>query len=189
LVAEPLMDTERHLDVNKAVQTFLSRFESLSSLPFISDSEMEQLFGEEVCSGLMALDSFNRQKQICRDCANKCCRLVDCELYLENLTRCPVHTFRPVLCRMHYCHKYTLEYPYLVKELGDIFLDSLLAAQKVHGKKAALLDSPPLNKFSPVFVAMIAARIKELSGNEPDESQLADSIHSEIANYRNNLAS
>ncbi len=89
-------------------------------MPLIGDSEMARLFGEETAAALAELDACNRQGQICSSCRGSCCRLVSCELYTPELSCCPVQKFRPVLCRMHFCHKFNAKYPLLVKEAGDI---------------------------------------------------------------------
>jgi hypothetical protein len=182
------MEQGRHLDVNKSVQRFLSQFESLSRLPFISDSEMGQLFGEEVNLGLAELNCLNHQKQFCRDCKERCCRLVDCELYQDTLTRCPIHSFRPVLCRIHYCHKFALEQPFLVKELGDIFLESLVSAQSLDAGRTRLLDSPPLRQFAPDLIADISKQTAFLAANKDLEAEISGAIDSKLEKYRTNMA-
>jgi Fe-S-cluster containining protein len=175
-----------HLDVRKAVQRFQTQFEGLFRLPFISDDEMKQLFGEEVYSGLEGLRSLELQKKYCRDCKSRCCYLVDCEFYSESLTSCPVHSFRPVLCRMHFCNSFASESPLVVKELGDIFLDSWIAAQQIDADKARLLDSPPLSQYAPEIVSSIAARIKEIVADKQVESRVLSLIQTEIEKYRTN---
>jgi hypothetical protein len=177
----------RHLDVKKALKRFQSQFESLLRLPFIADDEMIQLFGEEVNSGLEELTSLEHQKGYCRDCRSRCCRLVDCELYSEALTTCPIHSFRPILCRMHFCNRFTFESSPLVKELGDLFLDSWLTAQQTDVNKARLLDSPPLSPYAPELVFFITDRIKEIVADKQGESMVLSSIRTEIEKFRTDL--
>jgi hypothetical protein len=174
------LEKGRHLDVEKAVGLFLSQFERLSMLPFITDSEMDQLYGEEVTAGLVELARFNQEKWLCRNCPDRCCRLVDCELYSEAFSCCPIHTYRPILCRMHFCNKFALEYPFLVKDLGDIFLDGLLAAQSINYRRVNLLDSPPLGKLVPDLILEIAAQITAVKENELYETAALDRICSMI---------
>jgi hypothetical protein len=178
------MDQAYNLDVKKALQRFQSQFESLIRLPFIADSEMNLLFGKEVNFGLENLERLNQEKNFCRDCQNRCCRLVDCELYSETLACCPIHSFRPILCRMHFCNKFALENPSLVKDLGDIFLDSWLAAQQIVPDKAAFLDSPPLIHYGPEIISDIAARIKEIKTNKSTDNRILDTIRITIEKYR-----
>jgi hypothetical protein len=165
------MEKGRHLDLEKAVQSFLGQFESLVRLPFITDSEMEHLYGQEVTSGLAQLHRFNLDKGICRNCNDRCCRLVDCELYSEAFSGCPVHSYRPILCRMHFCQKFALEYPFLVKDLGDIFLEGLLAGQKIDSRKSNSLDSPPLTKFAPDLIEEISAHLTAIKENRLSETE------------------
>jgi hypothetical protein len=175
------MEKESHLDVKEAVQRFLSQFERLSRLPFIADSEMEQLYGQEVTRGLAELNRFNQEKRICRNCQDRCCRLVDCELYSEAFSGCPVYPYRPVLCRMHFCNKFALEYPFLVKDLGDIFLDGLLAAQSINNRRVELLDSPPLSRFVPDLIAELKDKVTEVKENRLSEAAALEMIQSVIS--------
>lgn len=177
------MEKGRHLDVQKAVQSFLGQFESLARLPFIADSEMEQLYGQEVTSGLAELNRFNQENQLCRNCPDRCCRLVDCELYSEDFSGCPIHSYRPILCRMHFCSKFALEYPFLVKDLGDIFLDGLLAGQKINSRKANRLDSPPLAPYAPGLMAEISAGIAAVRENHLSEEAALNLIQYRISIY------
>ncbi len=140
------MDSDNHLNISEAVKTFLSSFKSLSRLPLITDAEMDRVFGKEVSTALAKLYSFNEEQEICRGCLSRCCLLVHCELYDPRLVRCPIYTCRPVLCRMHFCDRYTRIFDLLVKDIGDIFLESLSAAERLDPRTAGLLDSPPLGR-------------------------------------------
>jgi hypothetical protein len=175
---------DHHLDIERAVRSFLQNYESLSRLPLISDSEMSRLFGEEVASALTELELFNRQGQFCLRCRGSCCRLVSCELYTPGLTRCPVQDLRPVLCRMHFCRQFSGVYPLLVKETGDIFLDSLIAAEKKGFKEVFLFDCPPLAKPAPGLVKSISRCIDDLREGRTDEAAALRDIEAEIEGYR-----
>jgi len=177
------MEKGRHLDVQNAVQNFLSKFESLARLPFISDSEMEMLYGQEVTSCLSELLQFNLEKGICFHCQDRCCRLIDCELYSEEFSCCPVYIYRPVLCRMHFCNRFAVEFPAQVKDLGDIFLEGLLAGQKIASQQVDRLDSPPLSKFAPDLVADIIARINAVRENTLSKETALILIQSRISIY------
>ena len=146
------MGTIQLPDINLAVINFLKHFESLSRLPLITDSEMDRLFGEEVSLVLQELERYNQQEEMCHTCRSRCCLLVDCELYVPEFSRCSIHKFRPLLCRMHYCNRFAPVYKELVKTIGDVFLESLLAGEKVHSGKTKLLDSPPLGRLVPALV-------------------------------------
>jgi hypothetical protein len=178
-----VMEIVRHLDVAKAVNTFLENFENLSHLPLITDTEMDRLFGQEVQAGLAELERYNRQGNVCRNCPSKCCRLVDCELFAPELTQCPVYPLRPVLCRMHFCHQFDTEYKTLVKETGDVFIESLLAAERRASRKARFFDCPPLSQLAPGLVTAITPLIKAFREGRLKEAAALDLIQAETSKY------
>jgi hypothetical protein len=149
----------------------------------ISDSEMSCLFGEEVSSALAELEEFNSQGQICSRCRGQCCMLVSCELYAPAFTCCPVQGFRPVLCRMHFCRRFTEAYPLLVKQTGDIYLDSLIAAEKRGFKGVALFDCPPLNKVAPGMVQTLSRSIVAFREGRIDEATALKAIKAAVEDY------
>ncbi len=175
-----MMEPAPHLDVDRAVASFLKHFEGLSRLPLISDAEMLLLFGQEVIAGLAELEAYNSREKLCQDCAARCCRLVDCELYAPDLGRCPIYSYRPVLCRMHFCQKFVPRYGTLVKEAGDVFLESLLAAEKIDGRRARLFDSPPLVRLVPRLVKEVLAHISAVREKRLDEPSALREIEAEI---------
>ena len=171
------------MDIDKAKNNFLRNFERLSRLPLITDDEMQQLFGEEVKSALSELECYDQQEKLCAHCISRCCLLVDCELYTPELSCCPIHSFRPLLCRMHFCNRFALAYPSFVKEIGDIFLESLLAAERQNKKKAALFDSPPLGQYAPELVAAITSLIVDFKKGRLDDSSALEMIQAEVEHY------
>jgi hypothetical protein len=154
-------------------------------LPLVSDAEMALLFGQEVAEALAELELFSRQGQICLTCRGSCCRLVSCELYWPELTCCPVQKSRPVLCRMHFCRKFTQVYPLLVKESGDIYLESLIAAQNSGYKKVSLFDCPPLSYVAPELVKPVARSLAEFREGRRDEAATIRIIEAGLESYRN----
>jgi hypothetical protein len=154
-------------------------------LPLVSDSEMAHLFGEEVASALAELELFSREGQICLRCRGSCCRLVACELYSPELTCCPVQKLRPVLCRMHFCRQFNPVYPLLVKESGDIYLESLIAAQNSGYKKVSLFDCPPLSKVAPGMVKSVSQSLVEFREGSRDEAATLKIIEAGLESYRN----
>ncbi len=184
------MNSSRHLDVNKAVNNFLQYFERLSRLPLITDDEMHQLFGEDVKLALAELDCYNRQDKLCARCVSRCCLLVDCELYSPDLKTCPIHSYRPLICRMHFCNQFALVYPVLVKEIGDVFLESLLVAESRDKQKAQLLDSPPLGKYIPKLLASVTSLINVFKKGRLDEAPVLKLIQEELdKHYQQNNTS
>jgi hypothetical protein len=175
---------DHHLDIEEAVQGFLRNYESLVRLPLISDSEMSRLFGEGVASALAELGIFNQEEQLCLHCGGACCRLVRCELYLPEMGCCPLHQYRPVLCRMHFCTKYARTYPWLVKEIGDIYLESLITAEKAGCKTIPLFDCPPLKKAAPGMVELVSRSLAELREPGQYKELVLAKIENGIAGYR-----
>ena len=175
-----MMEPAPHLDVDRAVASFLKHFEGLSRLPLISDAEMLRLFGQEVIAGLAEMEAYNRREKLCQDCAARCCRLVDCELYAPDFGRCPIYSRRPVLCRMHFCQKFVPRYGTLVKEAGDVFLESLLAAEKIDGRRARFFDSPPLFQLVPRMVEEVMDCISSVREKGLDEPSALKQIEAEI---------
>ena len=167
-------------DVKLAVSNFLNHFESLSRLPFISNVEIDSLFGEEIGAILHELELYGRQEGFCLTCRSRCCLLVDCELYVPNFNRCSIYDFRPLLCRMHFCNKFAPVHRELVKAVGDIFLESLLAVEHLNPAKTKLLDSPPLGNLAPDMVAVIRHFIKDFDEGLVDEPAALKSIAAEL---------
>jgi hypothetical protein len=156
-------------DVDLAVRNFLNKFESLSHLPLMTDAEMDIIFGDEVPAALRELELYNHREDLCRTCRSRCCLLVDCELYAPGLSRCAIHEFRPLLCRMHFCNKFSPVYREMVKAAGDIYLESLLAGEHLDPAKIRLLDSPPLGHLLPDLVAGIRPLLKAFEEGRLDE--------------------
>ena len=172
--------SEHHLDVTQETENFLKHFERLSRLPLITDAEMANLFRPEVISVLTELDHFSQREKVCSRCNRRCCLLVDCELYTPELSICPIHSYRPLLCRMHFCNQFARVYPSLVKEVGDIFLESLIAAERQNKSKTAVFDSPPLGKYIPNLVAAIKNLLGEFKKGRLDEPTVLRLIQVEI---------
>ena len=137
------------MNKTKAITSFLEHVEQLPRLPLITDSEMRKLFGEEVTTALAEIDRFNQEEQLCLRCQNRCCPVCGCELYAPEFGRCPIYDFRPVLCRLHFCHRFNSAGRSVVVELGDTFFESLQAADQAGSAKVRLFESPPLARDAP----------------------------------------
>ena len=101
---------------------------------------------------LAKLNRYNREKQICSQCQKRCCQASGCELYAPQFSQCPIQDFRPVVCRLHFCHSFHIQGNSLVEELSDIFFDCLLAADRYGSTKVRLFDSPPLAICAPDLI-------------------------------------
>ncbi len=142
------------MNKEKAIATFLERFEHLSCLPFITDSEINELFGEEVAGALAEFERYNQKEQVCSKCESRCCPVIACEFYTPQFTRCPIYDIRPPVCRLHFCHRFPLANGLLMKELGDVFLESLLIVERHGSLKIKLFDCPPMSHIVPGLVVI-----------------------------------
>jgi hypothetical protein len=164
------------LDKDRAVGNFLANLDSLSRLPLITDAEIAHLYGADLAAALAELDFINLQEKLCQNCLKRCCQLVGCELYDTVLALCPIHHFRPLLCRMHFCTKYPSVYDPLITILGDIFLESVLAAERIDLARARFFDSPPLGRFIPALTESISTLIKTVREGKLDNEAAKSKI-------------
>lgn len=172
------------MDREKAISNFLERIEQLEQLPLITDLEMNWLYGEEVAAALSELESLNREKQICTECRDRCCQTCSCELYAPQFRQCPIYEFRPVVCRLHFCHRFQARGSPLIKELADIFFESLLAADREGSSRVRLFDSPPLSTTAPDFVAVTSPRVNAVRDGSLKPESAAELIRQEAGKYR-----
>ena len=77
---------------------------------------------------------------------------------------------------MHFCNRFAPVYKELVKTVGDIFLESLLAGEKVNGGKTKLLDSPPLGKLVPGLVDAAGQFIVAFKAGRMNEAEAFEGI-------------
>lgn len=172
------------MNKENAISNFLEHVEQLSRLPLITDLEMNELFGEEVAAALAELNRYNRKEQICLHCENRCCQVANCELYAPRFSQCPIHDFRPVVCRLHLCHRFHITGSSLIEELGDLFFDSLLAADRCGSTRVRLFDSPPLAKSSPDFVAVTCSWVNAVRVGSLNPEHAEKLIRQEAEKYR-----
>ena len=174
----------RHLNIDKAINTFLKNVEKLSRLPFITDEEMTLVYGEEVTENLIQLANYSRKEKVCSNCASKCCPLVKCELYYPGFSQCPIYPYRPALCRMHFCEQFPLGDISFVREFADIFLNSLIEARQQGNTKVLLFDAPPLAKQVPKLVATVIPWIDAVKLGTLNEASARALIQAAIEKYR-----
>lgn len=176
------MDNINHPNKNKAVEIFLNNFEKLTHLPLISDAEMAMLYGTQVQNIINEIQAYNGQEKICHNCVSRCCNMVKCEFYSSELSQCVLHQSRPVLCRVHFCHKFAEKYGIVVKEIGDIFLDGLQILENSHNPKVKFFDTPPLGNYLPEILAKFKAKLVEFKAGIITESELLETIQIEVGN-------
>jgi hypothetical protein len=170
-------------DVNSAVECFLANFRKLKYLPFITDIEAKELFGPQVTASLVELENYNQQEQICSRCQGRCCLRVKCEVYDASFGGCAVESLRPVLCRLHFCDKFKNGCGPLAKILGDIYLESLLAAAKIDSVFAGLFDCPTFLPLAPHLVSRIMPLLDDArTGGLPERQAFLDVRHLILTN-------
>lgn len=174
----------RHLNLDRAVSRFLKRVESLSRLPLITDAEMLDLYGEEVTVSAGELAKYNREAGICSNCAKRCCLMVRCELYDTRFSRCPIHNYRPAICRMHFCEKFAVDDPSFIREFADVYINSLLEAKLENSRKVDLFDSPPLSRYAPELVTAVTPWLDEFKESRLDEASALQRIQEEAEKFR-----
>jgi hypothetical protein len=172
------------MDRKKAIQTFLKRVEQLTRLPLITDAEMDTLYGEEMTEVMDGLAHLNEKEQLCQNCQNRCCPAVKCELYAPQFNRCPIFQLRPPICRLHYCHRFFSNGDILLKEMSDIFFDSLLTADKLGSAKVRFFDCPPLERCCPNLVKVTAPWINSVREGTLDPEEGIRLIRQEAEKYR-----
>lgn len=150
------------VDKDKAIESFLRHAEELAHLSLVTDSELLKLYGEEVVAAIAGLEESGREEGVCLRCGGQCCRDIGCELYAPQFDRCPIYEFRPIACRLHFCHRFDAAGRSLVLALRDVFLGSLTAVESRTGEALTALDSPPLAGCLPEFAAAVVPRMEEV---------------------------
>ncbi len=173
----------RHLNLDKAVNQFLQNVEGLSRAPLITDDDMLRLWGEEVMDNLCALSDYNKKEKVCSNCAKSCCPLVHCEFYYPGFSQCPIFPYRPAICRMHFCERFTVSDISFIREFADIFLNSLLEAVNQRIPMVEFLDSPPLTKYAPDLVTRVSGWIEAFKEGRLDEPSALNFIQAEAGKF------
>ena len=172
------------LDKGNAVARFLEGVDRLVRLPLITDAEMDDLFGHEVAAALAQLDRHNQQEQLCLHCDSRCCLACRCEVYLPEFGRCPIQGLRPVLCRLHFCDRFRVAGSPLMDELGDIFFESLLAADRDGNPRVRLFESPPLVHSAPDFIAAVSSWVNAVREGTLASRDAEKAIRREAQKFR-----
>lgn len=172
------------MDKARAITTFVERVEHFSQIVLITDKEIENLFGEEVSMVLTELERFMTQNRGCFDCGGACCNDIGCELYAPQYGRCPIYEYRPVACRLHFCHRLDDPYRPLIIELRDVFVGCHDAMDFSDCSNLRSLDSPPLGDGCPEFVAAVSPYTVLVRNGSLDPDYAAQKICREVERYR-----
>ena len=172
------------IDKEKAVSRFLERVDWLDRLPLITDAEMDDLFGDEVAAALAELDRRNQEEELCLHCDSRCCLACRCELYVPRFSRCPIQGLRPVLCRLHFCDRFRVAGSSLMDDLGDIFFESLLAADREGDPRVRLFEAPPLVGSAPDLIAVVSPWVKAVREGTLAPRYAGKAVHREAKKHR-----
>ena len=167
-----------------AISSFLSRCDRFGQLLLVTDEEVRELFGDELVATVGELERFSREEQVCSGCGGDCCRDLGCELYASRFDSCPIHDLRPIVCRLHFCHRFDATGKSLVIDLRDIFFGCFRAVDFCDSPNLKSLDVPPLAEASPEFVAAIAPWMVAVREGRLDPAYVAESIRCEAEGYR-----
>ncbi len=172
------------MDKARAINTFLERVDRFSQIALITDKEMENIFGEEVTMVLTQMEHFMTENRTCSDCGGVCCRDIGCELYAAQFGRCPIYEYRPIACRMHFCHRLDDPYRPLIIELRDVFVGCHSAMDFSDNSNLRSLDSPPLGEVCPEFVAAVRSYTDLVRNGKLRPDHAAQTVCGEAERYR-----
>jgi hypothetical protein len=177
------------MDKGKAIDRFLGRVDQFSQVALITSEEMERLFGEEVAQALAQLEHFLTENRICPDCGGACCRDIRCELYASQFGQCPIHEYRPIACRLHFCHRLDDPYRPLIIELRDVFVGCYRAIDLWDSPNLKSLDSPPFAEVCPQFVAGVSSWVNAVREGRLAPDRAGQLLCREAEGYRRGRAS
>ena len=86
---------------------------------FLTDQQFEALFGREIARITRILNRVAREK--CSACKGACCQQIECRLYSEKLSACPIYEIRPRECRYHFCNEILTRAP-LSRDYKDLLM-------------------------------------------------------------------
>jgi hypothetical protein len=177
------------MDRGKAISNFLSRVDEFGQLLLVTDEEVVKLFGEEVVAALAELDRFNLTDGICSNCGGDCCHDMGCELFAPMFKRCPIYDLRPIICRLHFCHRFDAEGKSLVIELRDIFFGCFRAVDFWDSTNLRSLDVPPLAGASPELMAALSPTVAAARQGNLDPEHAAQLICRQAKDYHSKYLS
>jgi hypothetical protein len=113
------------MNIEQAIENLTTNLDKFPQLPFVTDLEVREVFGQEVAQALEFLEGTNKEGRICYACGGKCCQQMGCEFFYQAFGGCPIHEYRPLLCRFHYCEKFGDDQKSLIIDLLDIFVSGV----------------------------------------------------------------
>jgi len=114
-----------------------------------------------------------------------CCGDIGCELYAAQFGQCPIYAYRPIACRLHFCHRFDALHRALIIELRDVFVGCYRAVDFSDSSNLRSLDAPPLKDVCPEFVAAVGSCVNAVREGRLSPDHAAQTISREAENYRN----
>lgn len=172
------------MDKEKAISSFQYRTSGFAQLLLVTDAEVEELFGEEVARAVTELDTFNHKEGVCLSCQGKCCREIGCEFYAPAFDGCPIHQFRPIACRLHFCNHFDAADRSLVVELRDVFFGSFMTLDVCPDARLRALDGPPFASVAPELAAACSSSVERVRQGTLRPEEAEKLIRREVEKYR-----
>lgn len=173
------------MDKGKAINTFLDRVDQFAQIVLVTDKEIDDLFGEEVTTALTELEHFGKENHICSDCEGLCCSDIECELYAAQFGHCPIYPYRPIACRLHFCHRFDALHRSIIIELRDVFVGCFRAMDFSNSPNLRSLDSPPLKDVCSEFVAEVNLSVNSVRDGKLSPEHAIETIRREAEKHRN----
>jgi hypothetical protein len=171
------------MDRDTAIDCFIEHVDHLKRSPFVTNQEIKELYGEEVAAALRGLERINQEEMICQQCDSNCCQEHGCEFYAPQFSRCPIHDFRPAICRFHFCEKFQTVAGSTVKDLSEIFLYSLSTASANGSSSVKFFNPPPFADISPELIKIIKPLITQVHSGKLKPGYGQRRIRQEVKKY------
>ena len=167
-----------------SVGRFQNSLADLSQILFVTDDEVTQLMGEDVHDAIIELDGHGMKERFCAICDGLCCRDIGCELYAASFHKCPVHSFRPLACRFHFCHRFGSVYEADITALKDLYLACYMLRDCQDSFKLRCLDAPPLAQLSPELATQARSLVASIAQGAVDAGVTIQSLERLVRQFR-----
>jgi hypothetical protein len=169
------------MDTEAVVASYL-RARCAGQHALMTDEDVAELLGGEVGAAIARLDGVGRERRLCANCGGTCCSEIGCELFAPQLGRCPIHAYRPMACRLHFCALFGAEQRATIVELRDVFTGCVDALEREGA--SSLLEIPPLAVVCPELVAAATPVVERVRLGQLDPAIAAEEISLAAARSR-----
>jgi hypothetical protein len=163
------------MDRETIIGSFLHRAREIGQLALVTDEELLQLLGEEVTATIATIERIGQDRRLCAACEGTCCSEIGCELYAPQFGRCPIHAYRPIACRLHFCSLFGAAHRAPIIELRDLFVGCVAALERGESG-SAVLEIPPLAVACPRLVAVAAPHVEQVRLSRVDPTRAAEAL-------------